>query len=171
MRHGITAAISMNRDFDPSSLPQMSSSSMQLTNSNGSSVAVEDVTGEVASNVVLNDTGLSHGELSREFWQGRALTAESRAGDLEGHLAQRDEEILDLKSKLLASENAKERFRASSDLASVAVRENQVHAAQPIIEGLKPELSILPKIKEDVKVLDFKVAALEGLPAMVAASF
>lgn len=85
MRHGITAAISMNRDFDPSSLPQMSSSSMQLTNSNGSSVAVEDVTGEVASNVVLNDTGLSHGELSREFWQGRALKAESRAGDLEGH--------------------------------------------------------------------------------------
>ena len=169
VRHGIASAISMSSQFDPASLPQMSSSSMQLINPNGSSVDVAGAPGEVASNLVIGDIDLSHGELSREFWQSRALTAESRAGDLEGSLAQRDDEILDLKSKLLASENAKERFRASADLASVAVRENQAHAVQPIIEGLKPELSILPKIKEDVKILDSKVAALEGLPAMVVA--
>ena len=80
---------------------------------------------------------------------------------------------------MLSITNAKARFVANSDLAQTAVRETQVLAAKSIVEGLKPELSMLPKLASNIEVLNGKlnalgdlperVKALEGLPAMVKA--
>lgn len=112
----------------------------------------------VGSNVVINDTEMDHGELSREYWEKRALAAESKVKELEEKVAAQGDELLEIRAALRNSTNSKEGFAANADLAQVAVRETQALAAKAIIDGLKPQFNTLPKISQDIEALNSKLA-------------
>ena len=119
---------------------------------------------------------MDHGELSREYWEKRALAAESKVKELEEKVAAQGDELLEIRAALRNSTNSKEGFAANADLAQVAVRETQALAAKAIIDGLKPQFNTLPKISQDIEALNSKLAgipdmvkALESLPEMVKA--
>ena len=160
VKSGIDSAISMKRKLGLTAPPNMSSGAFQLINSTlGDS--------NVASNVVLGDEDHVHGELSREYWQGRALKAEEELKGLKEKLSVQNDELIEMRTDLCKSNSIKEGFAANADLAQMAVRETQALAAKPIIDGLLPQLSVIPKIVKIVESLNGKLNALENLPAMV----
>ena len=91
---------------------------------------------------------------NRLFW----LTP--RLEHLESQILKKDDEIALLKGKLASSEDAKTRFMANADLAANQLREVQLQSAAPIIEGLKPQLNDLPKIRDSVSVLSDMVSKI-----------
>ena len=162
VRNGIETAISIKETFDPSALPPMSSASKQLT-----FISPVD-SSHVGSNVVIGGKESEFGELSREFWQERALKAEKEVKELAEKNAVQKDELIELRNALSKASGLKEGFAANSDLAQVAVRETQALAAKAIIDGLKPEFNTLPKMTKIVEELTAKINALSKLPELVA---
>ena len=161
VKSGISSAIAMKESLGLSVPPGMSSAAKQLTNS-----ALDD---SVGSNVVLGDSDGAHGELSREYWQARALKAEDKLKYCEEKLSIQNDELIELRTDLHKTNSIKEGFAANADLAQVAVRETQALAAKQIIEGLNPQLNVLPKISKNIETLSAKLNAMDTLPAMVKA--
>ena len=162
VRRGIKTAEDLKVTMGNSILPSMSASMKQLTQP---TPEVESV----GSNVVIGKGAKEFDELSREHWQERALNAESENNELKGKIATMSDEILELRAALSNSDKTKEGFAANADLAQVAVRETQALASKTIIEGLKPQLSAIPKIASNVEALNAKIDALMNLPDMVKA--
>ena len=162
VKSGIQAALVLGEKADISNLPPMSAGVRQLTYSSINSTSV-------GSNLVIGDSAVEHGELSREYWQQRALTAESKVQELEEKLAVQNDELTEMRASLRDSNNLKEGFAANADLAQAAVRETQVLAAQSIIDGLKPQFTTLPMISRNIESLNAKLAAMGDLPNMVKA--
>ena len=162
VKKGIDKAISLKKTFDPAAL-NMSSAGKQLAFSS----FVDSP--HVGSNLVLGEKEGEYGELSREFWQGRALRAETEVKELKEKVATQKDELTELRNVLSKTNGLKEGFAANADLAQVAVRETQALAARAIIEGLKPEFSALPKITANLEALNAKINTLTKLPNMVKA--
>ena len=162
VRNGIDTAISIKETFDPSALPPMSSAGKQLT------YISPMESSQVGSNVVIGRKEGDFGELSREFWQEKALKAEKKIQELEEINAVQKDELIEMRNALKKASGLKEGFAANSDLAQIAVRETQALASRAIIDGLKPEFNTLPKINKNVEELTAKINALSKLPDMVA---
>ena len=160
VKAGIDTAIKMKKKMGLSAPGGMSSAALQLTTS-----TIDD--SEVGSNVILGDVDQDHGELSREYWQGRALNAEKKIKKLEETVSVQKDELSELRADLAKSNSIKEGFAANADMAQIAIRETQALAARPIIDGLMPQLSALPKMSKNIENLNDKLNALENLPAMI----
>ena len=124
--------------------------------------------GGISDETVLGETVVvDEDAVSWKYWQKRALQAESRAADLTTKLLLKDDSIEELKVQLAASGDAKIRFSANADLASMRVKEFQTQSASPIIEGLKPQLADLPKMFILLKDVSSKLNKLSDIPVMV----
>ena len=161
VKSGIDSAIAMKKSLGLSVPPGMSTGAKQLTDS-----ILDD---SVGSNVVLGDNDETHGELSREYWQGRALKAEEKLREFKEKLSVQNDELIELRTDLSKTNSIKEGFAANADLAQVAVRETQALAAKQIIDGLQPHLNVLPKMSKNIETSNAKLNAMETLPEMVKA--